>query len=128
VVGEAHDAARRHVHPKRTGGVREDQDLGAQRLERLEGQAHRGGVAAFVVVGAAPEDGDAASLQVSHDEVGAVARDAGMGEAVEVAVGNGGSVDRLREVAEARAEDQAHAHRFLARVGADVGGEGVSVP
>ncbi len=77
---------------------------------------------------AAAEDGDALAFKLPHDKVGGVARDARVGKALEVGVGDRVAVHALREVPEARAEDQAHAHGLLARVPADMGGELLSVP
>jgi hypothetical protein len=74
------------------------------------------------------EDGDTAPFDLAHGEDRVVARDAGMGKAWKVGVWDGGAVDPTRDMAEARAEDQAEADGGRTRAGTDKRCEGFSVP
>jgi hypothetical protein len=129
VVRQEHQVARVDIGVHGARGVRQDQRLGAQRLQHLQRQAHRVAPAAFVVMRAAAEDGDAGALQIADDELGIVARDARMGKARAGRCSRSRPVDLLGEVPEAGAEDEADLRRDV-RPGAvaDQGGEVLSVP
>jgi hypothetical protein len=128
VVRQEHQVAGVDVGMHGACGVGEDQGLGAEGLEDLERQAHGVAPAAFVVMRAAAEDGDASALQIADDEFRVVARDARVRETGQVGVVDGDTVDLLGEVAEAGAEDEAEARRDVPGAVADQGGEILSVP
>jgi hypothetical protein len=74
--------------------------LGPQRLQHLQRQAHRVAFAAFVVMRAAPEDGDAGALKIADDELGIVARHPRMGKARQLGVVDRSAVDLVGQVPE----------------------------
>ena len=86
--------------------------VGPQRFQKLERGAHRGRIAVFIVMLPRAKDGDAHPFQRADHKVGVVARDAGMGKARKVAVGDRHAIHRPGQMAKARAKDQAKANRF----------------
>jgi hypothetical protein len=124
VVGQAHDVARGHVGAQEPAAFVRIRISAPSAFSTSSGRRMAAGSPCFVVMGAAAEDGDALAFELAHDEVGAVARDAGVGEARQVGIGDGVAVDALRQMAEAGAEDEAHrTGAFRPGMRADPGGE-----
>jgi hypothetical protein len=128
VIGQAHDLARGHARVQRPGGIGGDHRLGAQRLEHLQRQAHDVAAARLVIMGAAAEDGHALALELSDHQLRHMARHARRGKALELVIGDRDAIDRARQMAQPRAQDQPQPHRRVARDLADGRGEVLSVP
>jgi hypothetical protein len=128
VVGQQHQVARVDIGVHGARGVGQDQMLGPQRLQHLERQAHRVALAAFVVMRAAAEDGDAGALQIADDELGVVARHPRMGKARQVGVVDRNAVDLVGQMPEPEPRTRPIFGRSTPGAVADQGGEVLSVP
>jgi hypothetical protein len=127
MVTEKHQVARRDVRAHRACGVGQDQPRRAQRLQDLQRQEHRAGIAVFVVMLSRAEDRDADAFKRADMQVRVVARDADMREAGQVGVGNRHALHLMRDMAEAGAEDQPQGHGFGTGAGADLVGKGCGI-
>ncbi len=117
VVGDGDQRRRRPVQLEAAGGVGDEQRLAAEALERVDRDAHGGGVAALVIMAAALEERDPFAFDRADDEPPGVALDARHGKAGKLRIADLDGVRRfLGERAEARTEHDAERRQAVEAV------------
>mmetsp|Transcript_57677 Transcript_57677/g.135837 ORF Transcript_57677/g.135837 Transcript_57677/m.135837 type:complete len:313 (+) Transcript_57677:330-1268(+) len=87
VVGDQHQAARRHVAAQRARGIGLQQQLDAPTLQRADGAGHAGALAAFVGVGPAAQEDHALLPDAANDDLVDMALDLGLREGRQFGIG-----------------------------------------
>ncbi len=117
MVGDRDQRRRRPVQLEAAGGVGDQQRLAAEALERVDRDAHGGGVAALVIMAAALEERDPLAFDRADDEPPGMALDARDGKARQFRIGELDRVLRfLGERPEARAEHDAERRQAVEAV------------